>query len=101
VSTNERLEEPSSFETGVARETLAQKDDKVYLPTRTEAGRLKESVVEDLQPLNEDPPLQSSCKAGKQKGKKSSQETPAHLRDTRTSYSLRRDPKKARSKDLT
>jgi len=65
-------------------ELVTRTGTEVQLPAQTEAGR-QESIVEDLQPLGNDPPPERDTD---------------RQRDTRTGYSLRRKPKKARSKDL-
>jgi hypothetical protein len=52
------VEEPQGelpIEPGERGETVAEKDTEVRLPAHTEAGR-QESIVEDLQPSDNDPP---------------------------------------------
>ena len=87
------VEEPQGelpIEPGEREETLARKDTEVRLPAHTEAGR-QESIIEDLQPLDDDPPPRRDTDR---------QQDTDRQRDTRTGYSLRRKPRKARSKDL-
>jgi hypothetical protein len=88
---------------------LVEEETEVYLPTRTEAGRHKDSIVEDLQPSNNDPPTGNeisdespkSASTRKQRKKSTNLATTQieQDRDTRTGYSLRRKPEKAKPKE--
>ena len=84
------------------------------LPAHTEAGR-QESIVEDLQPSDDDPPSEvqplEAANEGlntpqdqeivrKKRTPKDKQRVVDYQRGVRTGYSLRREPRKARSKDL-
>ena len=81
-------EKQSSTEPTEGEGVTAQKDKEVDLPPRTEAGRLQDTIVEDLQPSSEDPPQEMAQRESERK------------RDTRTRYSLRHKPRKAVPKEL-
>jgi hypothetical protein len=114
VPTIERPQGEPSIETEEGGGTDAQQGTEVQLPAQMEAGR-QESIVEDLHPSNDHPPnkpqsrpmIEEGSKSPRTKGPARENQAPKDQpravdkqRSTRTGYSLRHAPPKARPKDL-